>query len=68
MNSNAETKLKVAEEAACSVCTDAGVYYAQVPVPGQKDPVRVALHGVTTASQAAEALKSFTRLCLAATL
>jgi hypothetical protein len=47
---------------ACSVCTDSGVYYVHLYVPGHNEPMRVALHGVTTDSQAAQALESFARL------
>jgi hypothetical protein len=51
-----------AQPVACSVCTQAGVYYVHLYVPGHTEPMRVALHGVTTDSQAAQALESFARL------
>ena len=51
-----------AQPVACSVCNQAGVYYVQLYVPGHLEPMRVALHGVTTDSQAALALESFARL------
>ncbi len=51
-----------AEPVACSVCTQAGVYYAQLYVPGHNEPMRVALHGVTSDLQAAQALESFALL------
>lgn len=51
-----------AEPVACSVSNEAGVYYAQLYVPGHIEPMMVALHGVTSDSQAAQALESFARL------
>jgi hypothetical protein len=51
-----------AQPVACSVCNQAGVYYIHLYVPGHLEPMRVALHGVTTDSQAALALESFARL------
>ena len=51
-----------AQPVACSVCNQAGVYYLQLYVPGHNEPMRVALHGVTTDSQAAQALESFALL------
>lgn len=51
-----------AQPVACSVCNQSGVYYVQLYVPGHIEPMRVALHGVTTDSQAAQALESFARL------
>jgi hypothetical protein len=50
------------EPVACSVSNQAGVYYAQLYVPGHANPMRVALHGVTNDEQAAQALESFARL------
>jgi hypothetical protein len=50
------------EPVACSVSNQAGVYYAQLYVPGHEAPMRVALHGVTNDDQAAQALESFARL------
>jgi hypothetical protein len=58
----ADELLPAADPVACSVCTQAGVYYAQLYVPGHHEPMRVALHGVTSDSQAAQALESFARL------
>lgn len=58
----ADQLMPVTDPVACSVCTQAGVYYAQLYVPGHAEPMRVALHGVTTDSQAALALESFARL------
>jgi hypothetical protein len=54
--------LESAEPVACSVSNQAGVYYAQLYVPGHEEPMRVALHGVTSDSQAAQALESFALL------
>jgi len=54
--------LRTAEPVACGVCSQAGVYYAQLYVPGHAEPMRVALHGVTSDSQAAQALESFALL------
>ena len=54
--------LTAAEPVACCVCNQAGVYYAQLYVPGHLEPMRVALHGVTSDLQAAQALESFARL------
>jgi len=51
-----------AQPVACSVCNQAGVYYVHRYVPGHLEPMRVALHGVTTDSQAALALESFAQL------
>jgi hypothetical protein len=51
-----------AQPVACSVCTLAGVYYLQLYIPGHKEPMQVALHGVTTDLQAAQALESFALL------
>ncbi len=51
-----------AQPVACSVCNQAGVYYIHLYVPGHNEPMRVALHGVTTDSQAALALETFARL------
>ena len=51
-----------AEPVACSVSNEAGVYYAQLYVPGHIEPMMVALHGVTSDSQAAQALESFAKL------
>jgi hypothetical protein len=51
-----------AQPVACSVCNQAGVYYVHLYVPGHTEPMRVALHGVTTDSQAALALETFARL------
>lgn len=51
-----------AQPVACSVCNQAGVYYVHLYVPGHTEPMRVALHGVTTDSQAAQALETFARL------
>ena len=51
-----------AEPVACSVSNEAGVYYAQLYVPGHVEPMLVALHGVTSDSQAAQALESFAKL------
>ena len=65
MITNTDEDLKAAEQAAYSVCTDEGVFYAQIPVPGQTEPLRIALHGVTTASQAVQALRSFGLCCIA---
>jgi hypothetical protein len=57
-----DLSLPEAEPVACSVSTQAGVYYAQLYVPGHMEPMMVALHGVTSDSQAAQALESFARL------
>ncbi len=57
-----DLRFTTVEPVACSVCSQAGVYYAQLYVPGQVEPVQVALHGVTTDTQAAMALESFARL------
>lgn len=57
-----DVSLTAAEPVACSVCTQAGVYYAQLYVPGHMEPMLVALHGVTSDLQAAQALESFARL------
>ncbi len=65
MFTNTDENLTAAEQAACSVCTNEGVYYAQIPVAGQTEPLRIALHGVTTATQAVQALKSFGLSCIA---
>lgn len=54
--------LPTAEPVACSVSNQAGVYYAQLYVPGHIEPMMVALHGITSDSQAAQALESFARL------
>ena len=54
--------LPEAEPVACSVSNQAGIYYAQLYVPGHVEPMMVALHGVTSDSQAAQALESFARL------
>ena len=54
--------MPAAEPVACSLCNHSGVYYAQLYVPGHVEPMLVALHGVTTDSQAAQALESFARL------
>ena len=54
--------LPAAEPVACSVSNQQGVYYAQLYVPGHVEPLLVALHGVTSDSQAAQALESFARL------
>ena len=35
-----------------------GVYYAELAVHGQSAPMHVALHGITTESQAAKALEA----------
>src|SRR4051812_48925752 len=51
-----------ADPVACSVSNEAGVYYAQLYVPGHVEPMMVALHGVTSDSQAAQALESFAQL------
>ena len=58
VNSN----VPAAEPVACSVSAHEGVYYAQLYVPGHMEPVLVALHGVTSDSQAAQALETFARL------
>jgi hypothetical protein len=63
MKSGSDNVLEPAQPAAASVCTDAGVYYAEIKVSGHQEPMRVALHGITTASQAAQALEFFSRLC-----
>ena len=57
-----DLELHSEEPVACSVCNQAGVYYAQLYVPGHEEPMRVALHGVTSDSQAAQALESFALL------
>lgn len=57
-----DVKLAPAEPVACSVTNLAGVFYAQLYVPGHTEPMRVALHGVTTELQAALALESFALL------
>jgi len=57
-----DVKLAPAEPVACSVTNQAGVFYAQLYVPGHTEPMRVALHGVTTELQAALALESFALL------
>jgi hypothetical protein len=57
-----DVSLPAAEPVACSVSNEAGVYYAQLYVPGHVEPMLVALHGVTSDSQAAQALESFARL------
>jgi len=57
-----DLSLADSEPVACSVCHQAGVYYAQLYVPGHDEPMRVALHGVTSDLQAAQALESFARL------
>ena len=54
--------LPVAGPAACSVSSDAGVYYAQLQVRGHAAPMRVALPGVTSDSQAAQVMESFAGL------
>lgn len=51
-----------AQPVACSVCNQAGVYYVHLYVRGHNEPMRVALHGVTTDSQAAQALETFAKL------
>ena len=51
-----------AEPVACSVSNQEGVYYAQLYVPGHVEPMLVELHGVTSDSQAAQALETFARL------
>jgi hypothetical protein len=35
-----------------------GVYYCRLKVPGQSTPVTFALHGISTESEAAQALKT----------
>ena len=62
MSAIADQDMPATDPVACSVCTQAGVYYAHLYVPGHAEPMRVALHGVTTDSQAALALESFARL------
>jgi hypothetical protein len=57
-----DVSLSAADPVACSVSNEAGVYYAQLYVPGHVEPMLVALHGVTSDSQAAQALESFARL------
>jgi hypothetical protein len=57
-----DVSLPAAEPVACSVSNQAGVYYAHLYVPGHVEPMLVALHGVTSDSQAAQALESFARL------
>jgi hypothetical protein len=57
-----DVNLAPAEPVACSVTNEAGVFYAQLYVPGHIEPMQVALHGVTTESQAAQALESFALL------
>jgi hypothetical protein len=57
-----DLRLTTVEPVACGVCSQAGVYYAQLYVPGHDEPMRVALHGVTSDLQAAQALESFARL------
>ena len=57
-----DVSLPAAEPVACSLSTHSGVYYAHLYVPGHNEPMLVALHGVTTDSQAALALESFARL------
>lgn len=57
-----DLRLAAAEPVACSVSNQAGVYYAQLYVPGHEEPMRVVLHGVTSDIQAAQALESFAAL------
>ena len=57
-----DVSLPTAEPVACSVSNQEGVYYAHLYVPGHVEPMLVALHGVTSDSQAAQALESFARL------
>ena len=57
-----DVSLPAAEPVACSVSNQEGVYYAQLYVPGHVEPMMVALHGVTSDSQAAQALETFARL------
>jgi hypothetical protein len=57
-----DVKLAPADPVACGVTNEAGVFYAQLYVPGHTEPMSVALHGVTTESQAAQALESFAAL------
>jgi hypothetical protein len=62
MSDSLNMNFSAAEPVACSVRNQAGVYYAQLYVPGHVEPMLVALHGVTSDSQAAQALESFARL------
>ncbi len=55
-------RLGAEEPVACSVSAHSGVYYAQLYVPGHVEPMMVALHGVTSDLQAAQALESFARM------
>lgn len=57
-----DVSLPAADPVACSVSNQEGVYYAHLYVPGHLEPMLVALHGVTSDSQAAQALESFARL------
>ena len=62
MSENIDALSLPGEPVACSLSNQAGVYYAQLYVPGHATPMRVALHGVTNDDQAAKVLESFARL------